>query len=120
MPQGDRLASFDRASHRVRVVGFDADNANIGSHLFYPGRDTGNEAAAAHRHEQQVDLLVGLLEDFLSYRALARDDVGIVEGMNEHQAFLLHECLRVRIRVVIGIAMQDYFATEPRDGLDLD
>ncbi|MCY1526536.1 hypothetical protein D9M68_615660 [compost metagenome] len=60
-----------------------------------------------------------LAQDFHAHRALARNDIGIVEGMDEGQFFLLFQDLRVRVGVGEALAGQHHLAAEAADRVDL-
>ena len=61
-----------------------------------------------------------LAQDFHGDGALAGDDVGIVEGMDEGQLLGFFQLQRVGVGIVVGIAEQHDLAAAPLDRLDLD
>ncbi len=76
----DSFALVDGLGHGVCVVGFDADYLDVGGDAFDVDAYSGDEAAAADAAEDCFQVLeVGLSEDFHSDRALAGDDVGVIE-----------------------------------------
>ena len=82
--------------------------------------DAGDEAAAADRHEDGVELAARLAQDLDRDGALPRDHVRIVEGMHERQIALAHDGLRVFVGAVVVVAMQHHFATEVAHRAHLD
>jgi hypothetical protein len=116
----DRLTGCDRVTHCRRIVGLDTDDAHIGLHRLDAGSDARNESATTDRDENGIDLATRLLENLETYRALARDNDRIVKRMHEKVAVLFFELARMRIGVIIGVAMQDNVAPKRAYGVDLD
>src|SRR5690606_33096324 len=86
--------------------GLDADDADRRPERLDGGRDAGDEAAAPDRHDHDVG--VGrVLEDLEADRALARDDVRIVERMDEREAALAPQCLALLERLEDGAVEDD-------------
>ena len=56
-----------------------------GRQRLHRDRDAGEQPAPAHAHDERAHL-GALLQDLQADRALARDDVGVVEGVDEHRA----------------------------------
>src|SRR5690606_35498947 len=74
--QRNASAGFYAARHGVGVEGFYADDLDFRANLFDIGRDACNQAAAAHRHENGVDRVGVVAQNFHGDRALAGDDIG--------------------------------------------
>ena len=73
--------------HARIELGLDADDLDAGLQRLGRGGDAGDEAAAADRHDQRID--VGRVGEHLERdRALSRDDLEIVERMDEGQPAL--------------------------------
>ncbi len=91
-----------------------------GPQVLHEGGDAGGQPAAAHRHEDRLDRPGMLLQDLLADRPLAGDHVRVVEGMQEGQALLGLEGLRLGERLVEGVAVQDDLRAARPAGIDLD
>ena len=65
----------------------------------------GHEAAAADRHDDHVEVR-RLLEHFERRRARSRDDLRIVERMDEHIALLERQLARLGVGVVEHVAVE--------------
>ncbi|MCY1368666.1 hypothetical protein D9M69_556630 [compost metagenome] len=109
----------DRLHHRVGVVHLDADHLDLGPHGLDVVGHAGDEAAAADRHEHRVERALVLAQDFHRDGALARDDIGIVEGMNEGQVLLRLQFERMQVGIGIAVAMQHDLAAETTHCIDL-
>ena len=91
--------------HAGGILGLDADDADLRVQRLHIGRDAADEAAAADRHEDRVGARGELLQDLEGDRALAGDDVGVVERMDEREPALgaeRHRPLERRVVVVPG------------------
>ncbi len=102
------------------ICGLDTDDRGLGPLLFYISCDTGNQAAATHRNEDRVDRLGVLAQDFDADRALARDHIEIVVGVNVDEALFFGLAPSQLVRFVVAVAVQNDLCTECLHGLDLD
>jgi len=118
--QHDAPSGPERARHGVGVHRFDADDLDRRAQPLDVGSDAGNQPAAADRHEHGVDRVRGLTQDFHSDRALARDHVRILVGVNEAELACPSQALRLDVRFVVGIAVQVHFRSAGLDRVDLD
>ena len=78
----DRLARRERLRQRRRALGLDPDDARLPR---VPGRDAADEAAAAHRDQQRVEVR-GLARQLEPERALAEQRLLLIEGMHRQGA----------------------------------
>ena len=106
--------------HRRRVLRLDADDAHPRREILHVGRDAGDEAAAADRHEDRVEIALMLAQHLDRNRALARDHVRIVERMDEGEVALAREYRRVLVRLVVVIALEHDLGAEIHHRLHLD
>jgi len=83
----------ERSRVRRRRLGLDADDSDVRALGLDRRRDAGEEAAAAERHDHGPDVR-RLLQDLEPARALAGDDVDVVEGMDQDRAGLRLELVR--------------------------
>ncbi|CAN7183700.1 hypothetical protein LJR034_000347 [Caballeronia sp. LjRoot34] len=100
-----------------------ADDADLRAHRFDVRRDARREPAAADGDEDGVDRALVLAQDFHRDGALAGDDVGVIERMNEGQATFCLQLDGVVVRVAIGFAVLHDFhgwTAERAHGVDLD
>lgn len=96
----------------------DAEDADLGVQGLGGGGHARDQAAAAYRHGQ--DLEVGhVLEHLQRHRALAGHDVEVVEGVDEGQALRLAQPQGVGVGVVIGVAVDDDVGAVVAGVLDL-
>ncbi len=77
------LTGRQRARHGVGVVRLYTDDADIRSQLLDVDGDTGDQAAAADRHEDRMQVAGVLLENLETDRSLAGDHIGVVVGVHE-------------------------------------
>src|SRR5690606_16601822 len=110
-------AVAQRERHACRALGLDTDDADRGPERLDGGRDAGDEAAAPDRHDDDVG--VGrVLEDLEADRALARDDVRVVERVDEREAVLAAQRLALLERLEDGAVEGDVGAVRAaRHGL---
>jgi hypothetical protein len=114
------LLGAHRIVHGGRVHRFDADDPDLRVQEFRVDRDAGDEAAAAHGHEDRVDVAARLAQDFHRDGALPRDDVRVIEGMHEREVALAHDGLSVFVCAVVIVAVQHHLAAEISHGAHLD
>jgi hypothetical protein len=116
----DAPVRLERARHRVRVLGLNAEDAHLGTELLHHRRHARREAAAADRDEDRRQVARRLMQDLEADRRLAGDDVEIVVGRNQDHAGLARDLLRVRRRDRVVVADELDRRTEPRDRAHLD
>lgn len=75
--------------------------------LLEPGRDPGDQAASAERHDHGVQLGPGLLDQLHRHRALARDRPRIVERRHVDRTAALGIGVGGRTGHVVGAALHD-------------
>ncbi len=103
------LARVHRALHRVGVHGLHANHLDLRAHGLDIGRNAGDQAATADRHEHRVQRSRVLAQDFHGDGALAGDDFGIVEGVDEGQLVLFLQLRGVVVGVAVRVAVQHDF-----------
>lgn len=96
----------------------DADDPHVGADRLDRDRYPRGQAAAADAHDDRAHL-GALLQDLQPQRALARDDVGVVEGVDEDGAGPLRVLLGRRQRLVDHLAVQPYLGAVLPGGRDL-
>ncbi len=116
----NQLIAFQRPGHGRRVFRFDADHLDFRPHGLHVSRDTGDQAAAADGHEDRVDVVGALPQDFHPDGTLPRDDVGVVERMDVGQPFGLRDFQRAFIGFLVVVAMQNDARRPVADGFHLD
>ncbi len=116
---GDGSAGFAGAQHRGQLLRLDADDADLGVGLLEGAGDAADEAAAADGDDDGFD--VGdLLEQFEADGALAADDLGVVEGMDEGAALFDAAAHGFFAGLVVAGAVEDDFGAIAARGGDLD
>ena len=111
--QAGALAIGRRAGRRL-----DADDLDVGLDRLGRGRHARDQAAAADRHHQHVQIR-RRRQHLERERALARDDQRIVVGMDEGQVALGRDLAREHRRVLDRIALEHDLGAELRGLLDL-
>ena len=81
--------------------------------------DAGGKPAPADRHENGLDRVRVLAQDFHADRALSGDHVGIVVGMDEDQSLLRLELPRVRVGFIEAVAVQNDRCAVAANSIDL-
>src|SRR5262249_19574782 len=81
--------------------------------------DPRDQAAAADRDEHGVRRLRRLPHDLHAYCSLSRDHVRIVVGVDEGELAGALEALRLRVRLVVGVAVQHHLGAARLDRVDL-
>ncbi len=102
----DPAPSLHRSIERRRVIRLNTDNLHLGPYIFDIGRDPGNQPATAHRNKDCQRGLRMLPQQLHPNRALTRDHLRIIKGMNVGQPLLLRQLLGVCIGLVIGVSKQ--------------
>ena len=118
--EGDAPARLERVVHAGGVLRFDADHFHAGVQVLDVYRDAGEQPAAADRHEDRIQVAAALAQDLHRDGPLPGDDVGIVEGMHEHQIALARQLQCLLERAVIVIAVYHHLGAEIDHRLDLD
>src|ERR1035438_4943219 len=90
MRDGDLMAGLHGEERIVGPFGFGAENADGPMEILGDGGAAGQQAAAAHRGDESVEV-AGLLEQFESRGALAGHDHRVIEGWNDGGAGLFDE-----------------------------
>ena len=121
---GERLAARGRRQpvdgliHGGEQLGLDAVDLDLGLDRLGRDRDARDDATAADRHHDGVE--IGLvLEHLEADGALAGDDLGVVVGVHEGQVLLLGDLARGQRRGVQGVADQHHPGAEFPGALDL-
>src|ERR1700730_5371618 len=118
--EGDAPARLERVVHAGGVLRFDADDFHARVQVLDVYRDAGEQAATADRHEDRIQVAAALAQDLHRDGPLPGDDVGIVEGMHEHQIALARKLKCLFERAVIVIAVYHHLGAEIDHRLDLD
>ena len=116
---GHRLAGRERCREAGRVLGLDADHRDVRAQRLHGRSHPGEKPAAAHRNDDRLDRRQ-LLEDFERHRALAGDDLLIVERVDEREPFALCDLGGLRARLSEIGAVEDDGRTERAAIGDLD
>jgi hypothetical protein len=121
---GDGVAAdLDRQPGEPLVHGriglrLDADHADAGLERARRRRDAGDQAAAADRHDEHVEL-GHRLEHLEPDGALAFDDQRVLVRMHEDEVVALRELARMRAGLVKGFALQHHARAVHLGVLDL-
>ena len=126
-PVGDGVDAFEghdppclqRAVHAVGARRLGSDHLHVRPLLLQVERDAADQAAAADRHQDGVNVLE-VAQQLDGDGALAGDDVGVVEGMHEGGATLFLVANGLEICVVVVAAGRHDLCTEAADRLDLE
>ena len=115
----DDLPRLQRGLEAGRPLRLHRDHLHIGLEELGKRRDARRQAASADRdqddvHQRQV------LDDLHGDRPLTGRDVRIVKGMDKGIAVLLGQGMRVRLGIVIDIAVQDDLGAQRLGPVDLD
>ncbi len=92
-------ATAQRLLRVIACLGFDPIDLAAGRELLRRKGATGDQAAAAHADEQEIEW-PGLLEQFLGHGALPRNHVGIVEGHHQRRATLGDDAAGDRLAIL--------------------
>ena len=105
--QRHALAGAQRFEHAGRILRLDADDLDARIERLHVRGDAADQSSAADRDEDRLDAVaVPLAQDLHGDRALAGDDVGIVERVHEHEIAVAREADRMLVRRLVVIAMQ--------------
>src|ERR1019366_7763364 len=116
---GDGVPGLAGAEHGGKLLRLDADDADFGIGFLQRAGDAGDQSAAADGHHDGFD--VGdLLEKFEADGALAGDDLGVVEGVDEGAAFFNAAAQGLFAGFVVAGAEEDDFSAVGAGGGDLD
>src|SRR5690606_33432571 len=123
----DRLCGRDehRAARRARLarrrhaLRFRAHDPDFRAERLHRDRDSGDEAAATDRHDEDLHLGT-LLHQLEPDRALPGDDVIVIEGMDQGSTLLVPDPQRLLHRLVVARAVENYVRAESLCAGDLD
>jgi hypothetical protein len=118
--QRDHATTRERRRHRSGICRFHPDHLDRGVQEFHEGGDAGGQSAPADGHEDRLDRIGMLPQDFEPDGALAGNDIGVVERMHEGQAAFGLDLPSLALRVVERIAVQDDLSAQSADRFDLD
>src|SRR5579884_506481 len=113
----DEVPFLHAALHGGGAGGFDADDADGWVASLERHGDTGDEPAAADRNDDHLHL-GEILIDFQAKRALAGDELEVVEGVNQGEPTLLYQLECLLVRLVPDTAVQDDLGAVPLRRLD--
>src|SRR5690606_29090296 len=82
--------------------------------------NTGRKATAAYRNVNGADGFGMLAHQFKPNRALAGNDIGVVEGMDEDITMPFGQAGGMGAGGVEAVAEQNHFTAQAPDGIDLD
>ena len=95
----------ERLRDRVRTLGLHADDLHAGIDLLDARGHTGEQSAAAGRHDDDVRR-GQVAEDLQTERALTRNDLGVVVRVQERGVLLLADLARPGIGIIIAVARE--------------
>ena len=119
MVQGDGLPAQQGGLEAGRLLVLDADDLDPGHELLDEDGDTGRQPAAAHGHEDAVEMGV-LLDELQTDGALTGNDAGVVEGGDVGQALGLGQAGGLSLGRVEVVPVEADLATQGANGVDLD
>ncbi len=93
VPAEMRRLAVEHGAHRGKQLGLDADHLDLGLQGLHRGRDPGDEAAAAERHDHGVEIGAGTRE-LKADRPLPGDHLFIIVRMNEGEALVVRQLVR--------------------------
>ena len=112
MVEAHRASGGERRLHAGGVLGLDADDVHLRPDELDVRGDARRETAAADRHVDRADRAGTLPDDLHGDRPLPGDDVGVVEGVDEHQLFGRGPLEGVLVGGVEAVAEQDHLGAE--------
>ena len=119
MVQGDGLPAQQGGLEAGRLLVLDADDLDPGHELLDEDGDTGRQPAAAHGHEDAVEMGV-LLDELQTDGALTGNDAGVVEGGDVGQALGLGQAGGLSLGRVEVVPVEADLAAQGANGVDLD
>jgi hypothetical protein len=99
------FASVDCRLHRSDINWLNPDHLGFGTQKFDIGRDAGGEATAADWHENRLDRVRMLMQDFNANSALPSNHIAIIIGVDEGESLCLFDLAGTRMGFVEGVAM---------------
>ena len=114
----DRRAGVEGESHRVRALRLDPVDPRRRPDLPDRGRDARDQPAATDRHDDDVDVRQ-VLEDLEPGRAVAGDQLRVVERVHERQAALGREPLLLGEHLADVAAVDDDLGAVVTAGVEL-
>ena len=118
-PADGQVGALEIVVHRGIGAGLHAEDLDGGIDRLGRDGDAGDQAAAADRHHQRVERLLGIGQHLERDGALAGDDARIVIGMDEGEAFVLRNSERAGVGFGERGAFQDDAGAEILGVLDL-
>ena len=116
--EGDDLAFFQGFRHAGRARRLYADNAAARLQALHGVGETGDQSAAADRHEDHVHIRQ-LLQNLQTDGTLTGHDVVVIEGVDERQTLLVPQAHRLGVGVVVHAGYQHHVGAVAAGGLDL-
>ncbi len=113
------LATLKRLGHGVGVLGLHANDERLRPQGLDEGGHAGHQSATAHGHEDGIDGVGVLAQNFHAHCALAGDHIGVVEGVNKGEALGLLQREGMVVGIGVGVAMQDDLRPAVAHGLHL-
>ncbi len=114
-----RFPCFQGGRETGDMIGFDGDDFCFRPERFHGERDAREQTAAAHRHDDGVEIR-DLGHDLKTGGALAGDDRGIVVAVDVGQALLRRDLVRPRFRFREIFPFEDDGGAEFLAVVDLD
>lgn len=114
------MARRYRGLHAGGLLRLDADHPDFGAQELDERGNARCQAPAADRHVDGADRARMLAQQLHADRALAGNDIGVVERMHHHIAVFLGQFGRMGARGVKSVAKQHHFAAQPAYGAHLD
>ena len=99
------LVALHGALQGRRVFRFHADDLDLGIEGLDETRHSGDQTAAAHRHEDGVQRCLVLTQDLHGHRPLSGNDLRIIVRMDEDHALFFGQGDCPPIGIIVGIAM---------------
>ena len=112
-------ARLERRRQACGTFRLHPDDAGARPQVLHIGRNSGDQAAAAHGHEYGVRTGM-LVHDLHAHRALTGNDVHIVVGVYPYISAPVRQLRRVFRRMLVGVAVQHHARPEIAHRIDLD
>ena len=115
----DRMAGFEAFDHDRRGFLGDADDFCFGLCELHAQRDSGDETAAGERHQDSI-YIREVFHDLQRDRALPADDLFVVKGRDDGNAFFFLQFIAVHAGVVLRFPVLEDGRSPAPDVLHLD